>query len=215
MNIIDLSHTFSSKMPVTEGVSPPVYRKIGDVKAGDLYELTVIENHVCHIGTHIDCSAHMCPEGYYIQEREAGFWMGKGKVIDCRAYPEGSTMGMEILANVNLDETEFLLLYCGWDRRWTEPEAYYGKYPVITQELADYLGRHPKVRGLGVEMNSVDKAGDSSQIIHKTFLKYNKTIIECLKNMEVLLDKDFLFQALPLKINNAEGSPVRAVAILE
>jgi kynurenine formamidase len=32
--------------------------------------------------------------------------------------------------------------------------------------------------------------------------------------MESLLGKDFIFMALPLKIKNGEGSPIRAVAMI-
>jgi kynurenine formamidase len=40
-------------------------------------------------------------------------------------------------------------------------------------------------------------------------------IIENLCNLRQLIHKEFIFSALPLKIEGADGSPVRACAIIE
>lgn len=49
-------------------------------------------------------------------------------------------------------------------------------------------------------------------IIHHTLFKEGKLIIENLTNLDNL-KKEFLFVATPLKYKNADGSPVRAIAI--
>jgi len=51
--------------------------------------------------------------------------------------------------------------------------------------------------------------------VHKVFFAKNMVIIENLVNLDGLFGREFIFSCLPLKIHEADGSPVRAVAILE
>ena len=50
--------------------------------------------------------------------------------------------------------------------------------------------------------------------VHKILLSNRIPIIEGLTNLESLLGHRFEFIALPLKISGADGSPIRAIAIL-
>jgi kynurenine formamidase len=49
--------------------------------------------------------------------------------------------------------------------------------------------------------------------VHRTLLRGQVVIIECLTNLR-LLPSDVFFIALPLKIQGGDGSPVRAVAVI-
>ena len=51
--------------------------------------------------------------------------------------------------------------------------------------------------------------------VHRDILGSSTLIVEGLVNMEKLEDKEFLFIALPLKIKGSDGSPVRAIAIID
>ena len=216
MKIVDLSWLYSwDEMLVFPGNDPPVFKKDGCVNKGDALELSTIDNFCVHYGTHLDCSGHMIPNGYYCQDRDPGFWVGKGIVVDCSKYPEGSEIGMDAVENVEISDKEFVLFYINWSAdRWDTPEQY-GKYPVLSLGLANYLRKHPVVRGVAVESVGIDAVGDKSYRIHKEFLKdHNKTIIEGVTNMDQLLGKDFIFMALPLNLKDCDGSPTRAVALL-
>ncbi|MFA6621969.1 MAG: cyclase family protein, partial [Candidatus Caldatribacteriota bacterium] len=48
---------------------------------------------------------------------------------------------------------------------------------------------------------------------HKILLAKNIIIIENLTNLESIKNNYFILSVLPLKYHNADGSPVRAVAI--
>ena len=57
-------------------------------------------------------------------------------------------------------------------------------------------------------------AHDSSALpIHRLFLAKNIVLIENLVNLEKVLANEFVFCCLPLKIAEADGAPVRAVAL--
>jgi len=50
--------------------------------------------------------------------------------------------------------------------------------------------------------------------VHKILLSENIPIIEGLINLDKVLGKRFQFIALPLKISGVDGSPIRAIALL-
>jgi kynurenine formamidase len=51
--------------------------------------------------------------------------------------------------------------------------------------------------------------------IHNILLKNNILIVENLCNIKQLIDKEFMFFAFPLKVENGDASPIRAAAILK
>ena len=89
------------------------------------------------------------------------------------------------------------------------------RYPNFNKELAHFLADHPTVRGVGLETPGCDPTEVEDLTIHKIYLSKDKTIFECVTNLDQLLGKDFTFIGLPLKICGSEGSPIRAVAVLD
>jgi len=63
-------------------------------------------------------------------------------------------------------------------------------------------------------MISIDREGTPDFPIHRILLDQNILIIENLTNLQGLPRKGFSFSCLPLKFENADGSPVRAVAVV-
>jgi kynurenine formamidase len=64
-----------------------------------------------------------------------------------------------------------------------------------------------------VDALSVDELEAADLPIHKILLE-RMLIIENLTNLDKLPKTGFIFSCLPLKLENADASPVRAVAIL-
>ena len=82
-------------------------------------------------------------------------------------------------------QAEYLLFRTGWGQYWGKPE-YFGDYPCVTPEVVDFM------------------------------IATNKTvIIENLNNLDKAPEGLFTFCALPLRYEKADGSPIRAVALLE
>jgi len=82
-------------------------------------------------------------------------------------------------------------------------------------DVIEFLANNNKVKGLGVEYATIDPLADTDLPLHKAFMLKEKTIIENLTNLDKLIGKDFTFAAFPLKFKNGDGSPVRAVAMLD
>jgi kynurenine formamidase len=62
----------------------------------------------------------------------------------------------------------------------------------------------------------VDPVGSEGNLIHHIILGAGIPIVENLRNLaELPNDKPFTISALPLKLKGRDGSPCRAIAILE
>jgi arylformamidase len=213
--VVDLSWKFTQDIKTYPGAAPFTIRKEGNTDKGDPMELSTIDGFCLHFGTHIDCPSHMVGGGFHIDDKPAEFFVGEGIVLDCSAYGEGGKIGMEILNGVDLTGKDFVLFYIAWDKKFGTDKQY-KNYPTLTPELARYLGKLPGIRGIGIETNNIDVTGDSSFPNHMNYLgPRTKIIFEAMTNMQELLGKKFLLVAPPLNVKDAEGSPVRAIALVE
>ena len=84
---------------------------------------------------------------------------------------------------------------------------------MLSTETATWISGF-RLKGLGVDMISIDREGTSDFPVHRILLAQNILIIENLTNLKGLPQVGFSFSCLPLKFENADGSPVRAIAII-
>lgn len=211
MKLIDLTHVFEGTMPVFPGMNPAVVEQIANVKEHG-YKVTKLDI-VTHMGTHLDCKSHVFEEGFTTSDKDINGFFGEGQVIDCSHLNAGDEIGIDVLDKYELDDKEFLLFYTGWDRYWGDKE-YFGQFPVISEELAYFLA-NSNIKGIGLDVISIDKIDNEKLSTHKIVLEKEKIIIENLKDIGLLRGKRFKFSCLPLKIKKGDGSPVRAAAIIE
>jgi arylformamidase len=212
-DIIDLSHTLASAISVYPGSEKPVINTVAFLEHHGFREKQLILS--THHGTHIDCPFHLLTEGFHAGNAPLKNFFGKGLVIDCRKYDPAEHISSESLHSQEAEITraDFLLLCTGMDKHWNTP-LYNGPFPVLTQEAAEYLTRF-SLKGVGIDTLSVDPVEDTILGIHKTLLSRNIIIIENLTDLDQLLNKEFWFSCFPLKIEEGDGSPVRACAITE
>ena len=67
---------------------------------------------------------------------------------------------------------------------------------------------------MGTDALSVDTLADKALPAHRALLSGGLVIIESLCLRKLVGRKGFMFYALPLKFENADGAPVRAIADL-
>ena len=162
----------------------------------------------------MDAPAHIIRGARTLDQFSADHFMGKSSVLDMTSThrPTVDIHHIEPYQDL-IAKSKFLLLYTGWSR-WWGTDAYYQGYPVLSPEAARWIAGF-ELRGLGVDMISVDPAGASPFTIHEIFLHRNILIIENLTNLQALPNTDFILSCFPLNIEDADGSPIRAVAIIE
>ena len=90
----------------------------------------------------MDAPAQVRKNGITLDKFGADKFVGKAIVIDCNDLSEGDTIDISYINKYKgiIEDTEFVLFKTGWDRYW-DTEKYYGKFPVISEEVADYLIR--------------------------------------------------------------------------
>lgn len=213
MNIIDLTHRITPDMPVYPGTEGPKFTPASTYER-DGFKETLLSMYT-HTGTHMDPPAHLYAGRTTLDQFPVSQFIGSAVVIDCSALRAGERIPLEFVKrNPAAQEAEFVLFHTGWSRYWGRAE-YFGDYPCISGEVADYLLESRK-KGVGLDTIGLDPIADENLTLHKKlFLHHEMVIIENLKNLELLGDRRFTLCALPLRHVDADGSPVRAVALLE
>ncbi|UCH95858.1 MAG: cyclase family protein [Candidatus Aminicenantes bacterium] len=210
MKIIDLSHTISPGMPIYPGDEPPVITVCAGIDEDGFVERRITFG--SHAGTHIDAPAHILPHSPTLDRIPLDSFMGAGAMVDLTAVKK---TGIDVSCLKSYEplfkNSEFILLYTGWSRFWGR-EEYFRDYPLLSIEAALWIDSFG-LKGLGVDALSVDEAGSIDLPIHKILLE-RMLIIENLTNLEQLPKTGFIFSCFPLRLENADASPVRAVAIL-
>lgn len=207
--VLDLTHPLAEDMPVYPGCRPPRIRQDFTV-ARDGYAEKTLELQ-SHTGTHIDAPAHMLAGAPTLDRLGPDRFVGPACVLDARA---GSLDEAFLEAHRDLVEgCDFVLLHTGWDRHWGTP-AYFQGFPVLTAGGAAWLAAR-RLKGVGVDAISPDPVGSEDFPVHRAILGSGALSVENLTGLGPLAGRRFLFACLPLAIPEADGSPVRAVAILE
>ena len=112
------------------------------------------------------------------------------------------------------DEADFLLFYLGWDQYWGT-EYYFGNYPCIDMEVLAYI-LAGDYKGIGFDVIGLDPIEDVELTRHKMLFKDKDILnIENLKNLGQCGDELFSFGCFPLKTEDSDGAPIRAMAWFE
>jgi arylformamidase len=212
VEVVDLTHPISETMPVFPGTKPPAIADAYTIARNGFAEKSL--QFVSHTGTHIDAPGHILAGAPRLDRFPAGRFLGRGLVLDVtgvRARPiEVSDLQQY---EARLHAVDFALLHTGWAGYWGSDD-YFGAYPVLSPAAAHWLSGFA-LKGVGMDTISADEVDSTALVVHRTLFAAGLLIVENLAGLDVLVGKEFDFSCLPLKIADADGSPIRAVAILE
>ena len=155
-----------------------------------------------HTGTHADAPFHFDSGAPRMEQLDVNIFIGDAYVADCTGVRE---IGPEHMEGIDFQGAPRLLLKTVPSISETFPMV----IPVIKPELASYL----KKRGvflLGVDNPSVDSIDSKQVAAHHALYQNGITIVEGLV-LEQVNPGLYDFIALPLKVEGADGAPVRAV----
>lgn len=207
MTTIDLTHTLKNKITVYPGTSEPVFEPANTIEKDGFAELNMT---MCtHTGTHIDAPCHILPNTRSLDDFPIDKFIGQGIALDCTAT---SSITLDFLKTkeVEIRNSDFILFYTGWQHKWNTPN-YFDEFPTLTIEAVEWLLQF-NLKALGFDVISVDKMTDSKLPNHHLLLNQEVLIIENMMNLEQLVHQSFELNCIPLKIENSDGSPVRAFA---
>jgi len=212
MEIVDLTHYIKEKMTVYPGTEgPKIEQNCTVVQNGYAEKLLTMFSHT---GTHIDAPGHILENAATLDDFDISKFVGIAYVLDFR------NVGRKIIEVDDLKkyeglirQNEFILFCTGWSDYW-DNEKYFDGFPVLSEESVSWLSSF-KLKGLGFDVISIDPVGSENLPNHRIILSKNMIIIENLTNLEYLVGKNIIFSCMPLKIEDADGSPVRAFAITD
>jgi len=167
-----------------------------------------------HQGTHMDAARHFYNDGETIDAIPLERCVVSAVRVDLTGKMPGQAITPEDLKQAEpfIDNGCAVLLHTGWDRKFPDA-SYFSGFPYVSKELADWFAA--KQIGL-VGMDMPTPNGVDWKYVHVRMLGKGIIIVEGLTNLEELpTDTPFTFFSLPLKLQGRDGSPVRAIAILD
>lgn len=214
MKAIDLTYTIKEEMTVFPGTEMPKLITTSNYEKDGFRETSI--SIYSHVGTHMDPPAHIYPDRTTLDEFPASQFVGKGLVIDCRDLNEGEDITIDCILKYGekAEKVDFLLFNTGWDKYWGT-DKYFGDYPCVNDDVLDYV-LNGNYKGIGFDTIGIDPVSDENLSRHKKLFKDKDIVnIENLKNLELCGEEIFKFSCCPLKIENSDGAPVRAIAWFE
>jgi len=215
MKIVDLTLTVSDKIPTFPGSPQPSFIPWENVKE-DGYNLELLFLST-HTGTHMDAPYHFLEKGAKIHE------ISLKKLVSEAVLIKSKKKGGESITKIDIQKFEkkhgkidgfsSVIFSTDWQRN-LQKKYYFTKNPGLSVSAAKYLASK-KINLVGIDSPSIDLGKDSKFSVHQIFAKKGMLIVENLANLEKIKSSKFHLVVLPLKLKNATGSPVRAIAFVE
>ena len=213
MNPIDLTLAISPALPVFPGSPRPQFIPWSDIKDdGYNLELLFLSSHT---GTHIDAPYHFAFGGITIHEIPLNRLIGKGILIKSPKRADSAITKADITLfekeNGTIPDGSSVFFFTGWQKNLKD-SIYFTKNPGLDASAARYLASKD-TNLVGIDSPSIDLGRDESFGTHRILSKENILIVENLANLDKISSQEFDFAILPLNLQGATGSPVRAVAL--
>lgn len=207
MRIIDLTLPISNEM---QGVNIAPARSIEQ----DGWNATTLTLY-SHSGTHMDAPCHFLPGANTLDQQDLGVVFGPAMVVNLAPAAPRQLIG---IADIESHSDRIhpgcrILFRTDWHKRYGS-SAYRHELPRISLDLAKWLVEQ-QVALIGVEPPSVADVNNIQEVteVHQTLFRGNVVIVEGLAHLDQLRSQIVQFVALPMKITNGDGSPVRAIAM--
>ncbi|MGL9621713.1 cyclase family protein [Bradyrhizobium sp. U531] len=172
-----------------------------------------------HCGTHIDAPRHFIPGGATVDQLPLEPFVGPATLIDFTDAKPMQEMGVsEFERRVGDQHIDRLVMRFDWSDHWSTSK-YYSCQPYISEDAAHWLVKR-RVQLLGMDTPQADspKNGRGTKRdspVHKILLEAGIIKLEYMTNLKALGTEQFELIALPLNIQEGDGSPVRCIGIIE
>jgi len=212
MKPIDLTLTISESIPSFPGSPKPQFILWSNIKDdGYNLELLFLSSHT---GTHLDAPYHFIKNGLKIHQIPLDRLMGKATLIKLKKTKNSSITKLDITLfekkNGNIPNNSSVFFFTEWQKN-LKKDNYFTENPGLAISAVNYLVSK-KINLVGIDSPSIDLGKNESFSVHHILSKNNILIVENLTNLNKISSEKFNFTILPLKIKDATGSPVRAVA---
>ncbi|CAF0765470.1 unnamed protein product [Rotaria sordida] len=239
----DLTHTIKSTNPIFPGLTPFNFTQTFTSWRQDdsnEYYFMALNTFITgeHFGTHIDAPYHGSNTSWTITQIPFERLVSIQALIVDVSKKSSKVKNYQIKIedlneNVMRQANGFyvLLFYTGKSKFWPNQDAYAGghsreelDFPGLSAQLASYLvdKYSEKLVGVGIDTLSIDPGSSKHFSAHRILFKKNIYVLEnvaalnhVLKYLSNRRETFFIFDVLPMKIEDGTGAPCRLVARVE
>ena len=170
-----------------------------------------------HLATHVDAPTHFFADGKHMAMQAPDMFMGPAVLLDVSQKdmdrPVDLALVKETLQKDGLEiKPGDMVLIRAWDGPWGSHEFH--QAGGLALDAAQWLVEGG-MKAVGIDLGNIETNSDMTRKVHIFLLGREIPIYENLANLGGLPTKRFMFYGLPLKLEGATGSPVRAVAVIE
>lgn len=204
--IIDISPVVSERIAVWPGDVP--YRRTPSMRLEDgaPYALSSIEA-TAHLGAHVDAPCHFTRGGAGVAEQPLDLYLGPCQIIEvspppgARVTPAHIPRGTRITAPRVLFKTD----------SFPDPDRFDEGYAGLSPELVGLVAAEGG-RLVGIDTPSIDPFDSEDFPAHTAAARHGIAVLEGLVLAHVQ-PGEYTLIALPLRLEGADASPVRAVLL--
>lgn len=160
-----------------------------------------------HVGTHADAPRHYREGGASPADLPLDLFVGPALVVDARGVDR---LDEETLARLVPERVERLLVRT---QERVDPSVFVERFPPLTEGGAQWLAKRG-LRLFGTDAPSVDPVDSKTLAAHEALGAAGVAILENLDLAEVPPGV-YRLVALPLRVTEADASPVRAILMKE
>ncbi|MEE4350212.1 MAG: arylformamidase [Pacificimonas sp.] len=201
--IIDISQTMRPEMPVWPGEPPVVLERLAEIGPECPVNVGKVSLPL-HAGTHADAPLHYVADGEDAAESDLSAYMGSCTLVDASHVSE--TVEIEDLDWKELSSAKRVLI-----RTYDEfpHDRWDAGFKAVSPSVVAKLGRMGVVL-IGTDAPSLDPQDSKTMDAHQEVAKADLRILEGLV-LEGVPAGTYDLVALPLKLEGADATPVRAV----
>jgi kynurenine formamidase len=232
--VVDLTHSFDARTlywPNSPGGFELKQLAHGMTPGGYFYSsnsFTAPE----HGGTHLDAPIHFAEKGMTLDQLPLERLIAPAVVIDVSGSASANSdyrLTADDLAawektNGVIEPGTIVLLRTGWSSRYGDRKAYFGDdtpgatsnlhFPSYGEAAARLLVNERSVAAIGIDTPSIDYGQSTDFIVHQIASAANVPGFENVAALDRLPLRGAWVIALPMKIADGSGGPLRIVAIV-
>lgn len=233
--LVDLTHTYDAAAIFWPTAEPFRHEKVADgmTPQGYYYASNNFFSSE-HGGTHIDAPVHFAQGRQAVDQIPLENLIGSAVVIDVTEQSSANADYQVTVQDVEQFEKQhgairpdtIVLLRTGFSRHWPDAAKYLGTaergeaavaklhFPGLHPDAAKWIVANRPIKAIGIDTASIDYGQSTLFESHRVLYDRNIPAFENLTALDRLPARGASIVALPMKIRNGSGAPLRAVAIL-
>lgn len=225
-NVIDLTHTIESDIPLWPGDPGVQFETIADFSTSGYYlrKFSMGE----HSGTHANSPKSFDPNGIGIDQYSPKSCIVPAVVIDMGEKTKLNSDYTLTIKDIETWEAQhnkippncLVILYTGWQEKWQNSTQFLNRdeqgkmhFPGFGGEATQFLIEHRMIVGVGIDTHGVDPGLDQSFTTNQLILKNSGFVLENLNCLDQLPATGVTLIIGILRLKGGSGSPVSVLAL--